>query len=956
MDTARQMMITCSGTGRPVPEHDEGLRMSRNFRYSPLLVVLLTGLLCSRGEAGLRDIRPRPQQMGTLSTEPAYFSGMPTIVTPNNPTPAESRVHDEAIRIIGTALNRYPVVIPWSSSAGVTPAIWMGTLARMPQLAAALDSVGIAGLGSTSRSEEYQLVVQNGRILLGAADTQGLRWGLMSLVRLMSEVYGRLYVDRVYIRDWPDFTERIGTVNTNLREASELTWAENVVDLSYGARMNQIEFNSMEAGRTTTYSWVVARMQSLASRIRNNEMLLSMSCDRYGQRVSVTLPHWQEGVPIRNFPMRVGTTGFETLATGYGITVPNGNFESWSGSRPSNWTMYRDDRFNFVSRDNVIRHSGASSVKFSGFSASSPNDCELRQTMYVGARRMLNLKFWYKTSGYNGSIRIDVFGTGTPTNRFQMKYVRFTTPTTVDWTLVETPVCTFGADSIYLIIGAQLPTAGTLWIDDIVFEAGDMTEMVRRLDTPLEVTSRRTGQLMTEGMDYRAVETHTTSYDRYLKTPRLERVSGSRLALGDTVYVNWSSAYLFIANQTHCFSQLEPLLEYQSRIRTLDSMMRPDRFNIQINEVSYTNYDHACTSRNLTPGRIVGRFCNQLYQIIQSQRPGARVRSYGDAFDIWVNDPRAMPVQSGVPWPTGALQELGPGVDIMAMLDYSSNIDSSLAYIGRSGNRSVIADALWMDFSRLVSGVSKATRYPFCVGVQIYMWPGDADADFPWKIPAAGDLGWNIGPYIIHSPQRFELRPDSIRIDAEMWSDAHYTTTTPAITSATLRYRLLPSGTWTTVNLNPAGTDHYRFTVGSITAAITGMEYYLTAIDHRSQTTTAPADAPARVYAIMWPPPGGPSGAPGGEAVEFSLRTIGNSRILQWEPKEGVLWYEIHNGRIVDSPGESKTLLSRQSPDCPQFLLGGDKYKTVNSDSLRVYAVRPRGQYDPEQTAIRRRP
>ena len=225
-------------------------------------------------------------------------------------------------------------------------------------------------------------------------------------------------------------------------------------------------------------------------------------------------------------------------------------------------------------------------------------------------------------------------------------------------------------------------TKGTssFWIDDISLETTDLQNVVRREDTPLEVYSLPDRVFLAEDVDYRVVETYAINYTQYVRTPRLERVSGGRLSVGDTVTINWSCAIKYQGvRQTPCFSLLEPLLEYQENIRHVDSLLHPDGFKIHMNEVSYANYDAACTHRNMTPGELVGSYCRQMYQIIQARRPNAPVRIYGDAFDVFVKDVRAMPVTTST-WTVGSLQELPAPVEVMCMEGYSSNVDSSLNY------------------------------------------------------------------------------------------------------------------------------------------------------------------------------------------------------------------------------------------------------------------------------------
>ncbi|HEY3294517.1 MAG TPA: glycoside hydrolase family 20 zincin-like fold domain-containing protein [bacterium] len=911
----------------------------RGLPFHRILALLLLVCVARYSYAGLRDIHPRPQQMGLLASQPVALAGTPYLLIPDNPNNDEQLAVTEAQRLVSERTGQTPIVVNQSAYTGQSPAIWLGTPARFPALEAALDSTGIDGMGLITHPEEYQLVVQDGRILLAAADQRGVRWGMMSLVELMSTVMGRIYVDQAYIRDWPLFPKRIGTINTPLRIPSDVSYANLVADYSYNARMNEIEANLPECGNRSAYPTWVEYMTNLSARIRNRAQVVTMSTDATAHNVPVMW--WQEGVPIRGTLMRVNGTAFVPVADGYHIVMPNGDFESWTNSRPTGWQMANDTRYAYVFRDAVTQHSGQSAIKFTGFGSNSPSDMEMYSDVYFGPSRLLKIKFWYKTSGYRGQVLINLTEMRPPYNRFDNRFLSFSAPTTQDWTLQEVSFCTYNADTGTCMIGPWCPAEGTLWLDDITFETADLSEMVRRSDTPLAV--RKAGQFTTpliEGVDYRAVETYSTTYPQYLKQPRLERLTGGQLSDGDTVSVDWSSAMRYQGGrQTECFSLLDPLLAYQDRIAALDSMLHPDGFKIHINEVSYANYDETCTSRHMTPAQLVGSYCRQMYQIIQGRRPGAPVRIYGDAFDTNVHDVRAMPV-TVTPWTIGSLQELPSAVEMMAMLGYSDNLDSSMTYFNSNGHSSVMAVQLWTNYGDFIEAVRAAKRHiAACPGVQFYMWDGDCNDQLNWRIPDFGDMAWNIGPYIVHSPPQFSSRPDSIRLFAEMWTDSFHRAEPTFLTSTTLTYRWLPAGSFATVPLARTGTDGYAATIQAVPSGATGISYYLSATDHRGETHSAPADAPQRTFTAMFPLNGQPPGSENAEPVTFSVRSCGEGTLVEWPQVSGIQWYEVHAGTSPDFGEHSRTLLSRQSPSCPRYLLPPERGETP-AGNMQVYGFR----------------
>jgi hypothetical protein len=906
-----------------------------------LSIFLLAGL-ASPLYAGLRDIHPRPQQMGYLTADPVLLAGTPFLVIPDNPTPAELTVRDEAVRLISARVNRSPQTLTASSYISQSPCIWMGTLSRFPALAAALAAQNIGGLGTTTHNEEYQLVVEDSRILLGASDLRGLRWGLQSLVQIMADMMGQLSVDRVYIRDWPALSKRVATCNSALRVQDQADYANLVVDNAYTARMNEIEWNGNDAGNPVILlrPFMLAQSNALAAKIRTHGQFLTMSCDGTGKVIDSMC--WQEGVPVSDMIMRVQNGTFNVEPDAFDITVQNNSMESWQGNQPNNWTLVNPDLNNHIFRDNSVRHSGNSSVRYSNLQASDDHT-ELQQTVYVGRGRLLKLRYWYKLSGYQGDMNMYAVSPGPPWNRWEERQISYTTPTTQDWTLYEVDFRTFIADSCVIQVGPRFCSQGTAWVDDVSLEQTGPQWMLRRSDTPLTVTRASDGLLLREGTDFRVVETYSSSYYQFVRQPRFDVLSGGRLANGDIVQLNWYAGMPYQGENGKyipCFTLLEPLRSYQDRVALMDSLMHPDGFKIHINEVICADYDPVCTARHLTPGQLVGRYCAQMYNIIQARAPGAPVRIYGDAVDVFAGGSSwAMPV-SVFPWNTGALQELPAPVEVMAMTGYTSDLDSSLIYYAANNHPGITACGLGDAISWAVNCAVVARRQPNCTGFMYWMWDDFGRDEITARMMIAGDLAWNIGPFILHHPlSSSAVRPDSLQVFADMWSDTFRVTPDPYLTEATLHYRLLPGGTWRTTPLANQGRDTYAAAIHNIGGSAASVEYYLTCTDHREQTSAAPADAPAHVFSVTLPAAASGGGNPHeGDRIEFSSTEVSGNRMLAWTSKAGIKWYEVHYGTPDFSP-ESRSLLTRQSPETPRYFISQADAKKIVMDSLSVYAI-----------------
>lgn len=876
--------------------------------------------------AGLNDIRPRPQQMGLLAVSPLVLDGAFTLVMPDNPTAIESFLRDEAVAELTALMGVPPVYTPFSQWTGQAGGILIGTPERFPALVDSLLASGIPGLGVISRDEEYQLLVGNRNIFLAGKDHLGMEWGLFSLVDLMGQVNGQTTVDRAYVRDWPDLPKRVCTVNTSVRIQSQFDYADSLFNFAYHSKMNEIEWNDQDGGNPVRSNFANSSALELRQRIRRRGQFLTMGVDRTG--LWVPQRSWQEGVPIVSMPMTVGSTGF--TAVSYGISATNGGFESWTNNRPNSWEMYPESNYSLISRDNVTRHSGSSSIKWANMTADYPGDRTVRQKVHFGPYRLIKAKFWYKTSNFSSRIRVLIHGDDPVNNHFENQ--RISVPANTDWTQLEVLFSVYHDDSAEVWIGPNEYSTGTLWIDDLTFENAGLTNMIRRADTPLRVYKQPGNTLMTEGVDYSVTEL-STPFENFVTSPKLTRINGGALSVGNQVTVDWYTAILYqTGRMTVCWSMLEPLEFYQQQIRNCDSLLAPHGFKIHINEVTLANYDQNCTSRGMTPGQLVGAYVNQMYNIIQARRPGVHVRSYGDAFDVWVKDNRCQPVTTS-PWTVGALQQVNPNVEMMVMTDYSRNMDSSCVYFNDNGSPVIIAYYGTNSFQKAVQGAVIARRAANCTGMQIYDW----DLGKFQKLPEFASLGWNLGPFFVHTPPVYSSRPDTVFLTCEMWTDSFTLQEPTSITSRRLTYRFLPGGNWTTITPAPSAPRSYSSALIPPGNA-TSLEYYFVATDHREQTRSLPPDAPSVVYRVQIP-----ESVPNNDLDlrEYNRGTVPrvNGQLIEWDPVSGAEAYEVHLSSEFELCRREQTLLVVVPATQTQFYVDDSIFRKIDTNDLRILPI-----------------
>ncbi len=857
--------------------------------------------------AGLRDILPPPQQMGLLSDEPMQVQGPLYLIVANNPSVEEAKVVAEAVRLIENGLRVSPVVVPESGYQGERPALWMATSEEWPALEAALDSVEIPAMSNMPPPEGYHLYVESDRILLLGRDLNGLRYGLLSLSKLMAFFGGQRTIDRVYIRDWPDLPRRIVTFNTALEPAGDLDSLLSRLRLAHDYKMNEVEWNNTYAGRGTDWNpTYLSRAITARDSIKALGMKLYMSADRTGAVVDNMC--WQEGIPVLgqsfviagdtaqaspNPPLTVVNPGFEDFV--------NNLFVGWGNSQAGYPT---------ISQDTIQKHGGRGSLKLQW---PGHQQSKVYQYLAIQPNRLFRLSFWYKTSGYSGLIRVLFFRTECNDQQVFLHYFR--PSATSEWTQVNLEVHSLVCDTLLLYFGAWLWSGGTLWLDDFSMQEMNPAWMLRRDDTPLAVYEEPGHIPLQEGPsgDFVIEETYSQSYGNcYVHYPRIRRVQGGRLVNGDRISMDWYCGYAYRITpqeyrRTVCFSLLEPLAYYQQKVSNCDSLFHPDGFKIHINEVPIANWDPSCTSSGLTPAELLGSYVRQMYNIIQARRPGAPVQVYGDMFDPNHNARDCHWAVNGTL--AGSLSEL-QGIPIALLGLIGEKVDSSLNYFSQQGFPSIAAHGGGgLQVGLIEAEAARLHKGGGCQGASLYSWYW-SDYD---SIPGFASMTWNLGPHILHKPIVFADSAATAHITAEIYPDRQPPYLQISLTLARVQYRLLPGGSWQSANLASQGADVYAADINLAAPGTTGIEYYIEAKDSRNRTHTAPADAPFSTFSADFPKYGGEERL---EALESPVATISvadGRPVVRWTPVKGATSYEVHTGPepfFTPSPSTLRTTIS----------------------------------------------
>jgi hypothetical protein len=394
-------------------------------------------------------------------------------------------------------------------------------------------------------------------------------------------------------------------------------------------------------------------------------------------------------------------------------------------------------------------------------------------------------------------------------------------------------------EHIRLIIGINGMRSGRVWLDDFEITQAYPENIIRRSDTPLSLFLAQDHTLLTEVEDFQVEDADSLANEEFVGTPLFRVMQGGKLKHGDAVMLNWGCGVKFQQHrEAVCFSLHEPLQEYAERLRTVKQYLHPDGMNIHINEVSYAGYDSLCRSSGKFPAQLVGEYCGSMYDSIQAVMPGAKVRIYGDPFDIYVHDVRAFPVDYR-PWTAGenghsSLSYLPRAIQVMAMASYSWNLDSTFSEYHRLGFKGVVALMLDKGTANFEKYMLSGRDHENCIGLQAYGWFVESfDA-----LPEISFLAWKMSPCLLAYPP--EQNDSSVIFRTDAWCNSLSGEQAASIESVFLQYQTPAESSWREQPMINCGADKYTCSLLLNEPFSADLNYRIIATDNRGLTASSP--------------------------------------------------------------------------------------------------------------------
>lgn len=742
------------------------------------LIFLLLGLngpaSYAQQSSTLAGLHPRPKV--------SYFHSTTAFaITPTTPILVSDTASGQALdyleRMLQQTLGYTLAPFRGTFPQGIAGAIYLGEAGSYPALDSALGAALAPG-ETMPPAEGYVFDVSQNGILLAGTDMNGTFNSISTFAQLLKDST----LPMAHINDWPDYPIRWVFSGHNLIEQSQIAALETIEDTMAAHKLNGLQQNdfknniySVFEGSYPQYFYNVDSLQAYSYN-SNVEIIPGVFPFGWSEGILFHDPDIAEGIPTTTSYLIQSDTGVSL--TDPNMILPNGGFENVSNGQFTGWSFYDGPGSVFV--DSTTVHSGKYSARCTDFTTGNPSgDCRFIRSMNCQPFHGYRMSVWIRTQGFQGS-EVQLLAIGhNGAQSTSLTYTAFPVPSTdTAWSQYNVVFNTLTYDSLYVYCGVWGGSAGTIWFDDFNIEDAGMTNLLRPSAELPAVSENGKSTSYVEGSDYATLidstmENNEGSYPWHA-SPSFTVLQGSAIKNGDTVQVHFIRPNPVENDQTGngstmvCVSEdtLYPIL--QDQLSLVDAQYHAGKYFMSHDEIREMNWDTACTSRHLSPAKLLADNVQKADSIIQEVHPGAERFDWSDMFDSLHNAVNDYYLVNGdltgdwnlipkdftiVNWNAGYMSQ---SLDFFSKLGFSQ-ITSPYYDVPNTVN---------MRDWRLAMDTIPNMR-----GMMYTTWAND----YSFLTPFA-DYAWSAGPMIVHEPPNlYETITDGeyVQINANVFADPY---------------------------------------------------------------------------------------------------------------------------------------------------------------------------------------
>lgn len=336
------------------------------------------------------------------------------------------------------------------------------------------------------------------------------------------------------------------------------------------------------------------------------------------------------GIPVKNVPFYTWL-GEARLLPDPNVSFLNGGFEKCSWDQVIDYQLQdAPGLISFTDKKEVLE--GRVSIRFEKPEGSKVNKGRIMQKVAVNPFRCYKVTCWVKTENLkpSGCFWPQVHGED---KRILMEWGPKLSLAS-KWQKIV-----FGFNScdnkiVKIYFGLWGWESGKLWLDDISIEEVGVINVISRAGAPVTITDKKKNIVYKEGLDYAPLSDPKCNFKFDHYDVPIKILPGSRINDDDRLTVNYYQGIALHRSQVSvCMS--EPLLYeiMEEEVKTIDSIIKPNKYFLSMDEIRQGGLCLACEKRNLPMSQILGDCITKQVKIIRDVNPEAEIFIWSDMLD-----------------------------------------------------------------------------------------------------------------------------------------------------------------------------------------------------------------------------------------------------------------------------------------------------------------------------------
>ena len=441
------------------------------------------------------------------------------------------------------------------------------------------------------------------------------------------------------------FPEKAFYLSFNFMNTNELHKITRIADRAKKAGYNSVYLADAKFGNPWSRGAQYEKNLKSAVRIlRERNLKVSVYVCAHGQFL-MEHPFEAECVPVQEQPF----TALKGKLVGNSCFTNSSFEEGMKGWMP--------DRGKDVAIDPTVSASGKNSLRFRLDPGKSKGQIRVQRALPVAPFKHYTLSLKLKTRNMKGrgsnfgiaAQPVGVIRNGKSTEFRYICYQRLNAVrpirSTQDWQEYTFSFNTLDQEEVILFIGSWGGTEGEFWVDDVELRSASFTNIVRKKDMPLVITSADKKVRYEEGKDFSAVRDPLCGnylwqgrFDFTHPGPVVTIPEGSRIREGEKLLASYHHV-LAGASQSPDICLNSPVVKQMvaRQIKWFKEKLDPEGFLIAIDEYRCYGYDPACVKSSRKAGDALNDLARFTYNEIKKHSPKARIYMWSDMFDPYGN-------------------------------------------------------------------------------------------------------------------------------------------------------------------------------------------------------------------------------------------------------------------------------------------------------------------------------